>query len=110
MIQEFTEAEIRSLRKLIESSEHVERILKILIDEREEIRSLVQQCDENNRKVTGILPTLEKLVENKERIDWFWSTSRKYGGGALALIILISTFQEHANKILMWLRSFLRGP
>lgn len=63
------------------------------------------------RRLRDILPSLEKFVENKERIDWFWSTSKKWGGGTIGIIIIVSTFQEHAVKLWQVIKGFfLRGP
>lgn len=64
---------------------------------------------EELRRLRLILPTLEHMVENKERIDWFWSTSKKWGGGTVGIIIIVSTFQEHAVKLWQVIRGFFRG-
>lgn len=66
----------------------------------------VQLTPTELRELKEMLPTLKKFVENRERIDWFWSASRKWGGGAIGVVILVSTFQEQASRLWLFVRAF----
>lgn len=116
MIQSLSAEELRELRKLMpkikllaQNKERIEAILEHLADERDAARKIVEEyakIDGTVDRIEEILPILEHLVENKERIDWFWKASRRYGGAAIGLVILASAFQESAVKLLMWVKTW----
>lgn len=100
-----------ALKQLASNKQRIEEILGTLIDDRADNRrrlaDLVGEYDkfgETIGRIDNILPTLEHLIENRERIEWFWKTSRQYGAATVGLIILISTFEESVVKLWVWVK------
>lgn len=96
-----------SLRKMVANRENIERIIGHLIDDREIAKVIVDELLRVQQKeilpmidrLEVIMPTLEKSVQNKERIEWLFQKGRRYGAAGLGAIILVSTFSEHAVKL-----------
>lgn len=119
VIQPLTEDELRELRELRRLSPElrhlarnrarIEKMLGILIDDRKTQGEAIAVLKSNNERVVQILPTLEKMAENKERVDWFYSVTKKWGTAGLAMVILVSTFFDHVSKLWAWARSMIRG-
>lgn len=104
-----------SIRLYMVDRDRIEKILGHLIEDRDQRKAVVDQLVRQNaedilpitEKLESMMPTLEHMVRNRERIDWLWSVGYKYGGGALGLVILISTFQEHASKLVNLIRGLI---
>lgn len=102
-----------SMRMYMADRDRIEKILGHLIEDRDQRKAVVDQLVRQNiedilpitEKLENMMPTLEHIVKNKERIEWLWSVGYRYGGTGLAIIVAVSTFQEHAGKV--W--AFLRG-
>lgn len=116
MIQNLSAEEVREIRKIIPemrrwvaNRDAAEKILSLLIEDRDTIKNdlhhLVEKI-EGFERIEKILPALEEIVSNKEKAEWLWLTSKRYGGIVLGLIILIANFHDAAIKLYIWVRTW----